>query len=402
MTTASHQPSGLATLWRACLNPGMAVLSLFDNRSRLCVLLAWFALPNVLNLLARVQLLPPPSSWIQAHLGAIWTTHLVLGIYAYLAAWRLYSGRLGRLSRLVQQLHEADFSRSGRAQLNAAAQHDDIAKGDDELSGMISTFNDSFERLNDLLRVLQSGAGVVRFATSQLASGNTDLTARNQQTNAGLQDIVQVISRYNLKLEASGQAVESVVDTVQSLRVQAAKHRTQLEQLRACMGELRAHSHDIEEIVSLIDSIAFRTNMLSLNASIEACKAGEMGRGFGIVAQEVRSLALRCAESSRKISTIVQRSSQGIDLGAAIADETERVASNTDHDINRIHQAVVEVAHLTRDGKDESATILREIRHLSEVTERNMHLVQQLATASKSLHAQGETLTAKVNEFRID
>ena len=297
--------------------------------------------------------------------------------------------RLGTMRKMVSAMEHADFSNRLRVD------------GHDEVAEMLGSMNASFDRLTELIRVVQSGASAVHFATEQLASGNTDLSDRNRRTIGGLQDVVASVARYATQLQACGAEVERMAETVQRLRLDSANSRKQMARLQERMDALRGHSQDISQIVNLIDAIAFRTNVLALNASIEASKAGEAGRGFAVVAQEVRQLAMRSADSSRKIADIVRRSTEDIDLGAAMAEEAGRAIQGSEGHIDEVHQAITGVAQLTREGEDESKVILSEIRGLSEVTERNTDLVNQLANASRALQTQGSTLTDKVNQFQL-
>ena len=325
----------------------------------------------------------------------LWTHALALGgmliavFYMAGALQHTTMRRMATLQRMVSAMEHADFSNRLRVD------------GHDEVADMLSSMNGSFDRLSELIRVVQDGASAVQFATEQLASGNTDLSDRNRRTIGGLQDVVASVARYATQLQACGAEVERMAETVQKLRMDSANSRKQMSRLQERMDALRNHSQDISQIVSLIDAIAFRTNVLALNASIEASKAGEAGRGFAVVAQEVRSLAMRSADSSRKIADIVRRSTEDIDLGAAMAEEAGRVIMGSEGHIDDVHQAITGVAKLTREGEDESKVILSEIRTLSDVTERNTDLVNQLANASRALQNQGSTLTDKVNQFQL-
>lgn len=323
------------------------------------------------------------------HVGALAGLMLLI---VYMAASLQYTmrRRLGAMKHMVEAMEHADFS------------HRLGVDGSDEVADMLQSMNGSFDRLAELIRVVQSGASAVQFATEQLASGNTDLSGRNQRTIGGLQDVVASVARYATQLQACGAEVDRMVETVHNLRLDSANSRKQMGRLQERMDALRAHSQDISQIVNLIDAIAFRTNVLALNASIEASKAGEAGRGFAVVAQEVRSLAMRSADSSRKIADIVRRSTDDIDLGAAMAEEAGRAIRGAEGHIDEVHQAIAGVAQLTREGEEESKVILTEIRSLSEVTERNTDLVNQLASASRALQTQGCTLTDKVNQFQLD
>jgi len=174
-----------------------------------------------------------------------------------------------------------------------------------------------------------------------------------------------------------------------------------VQRLQERMASLRGNSREIGEIVNLIDTIAFRTNILALNAQVEACKAGDAGRGFAVVAQEVRALATRSADSARKVGEIVARSTLEIEQSGALADETGQSIQEADAHVDAIHTAITGVAELTQQGDRQSAEILDEIKVLKDGTAKNQALVEQLAVASDALRGQGERLSHKVGLFKL-
>jgi methyl-accepting chemotaxis protein len=328
------------------------------------------------------------------HRSNVWFTALsalLLFTLGYLMAAYTVQARSRRKNILqqVNKMAEGDFS--GRV---------DVV-GEDDVAQTLQSINKSSMQICELLSTVLRGSAAIQHAAEQLSMGNNDLSERNRRTTLGLEDVVGAVARYASQLEACGKQIESVADTVQVLRCDAASNRKHMGRLQTRMNELRKHSRDIGEIVNLIDAIAFRTNILALNASIEASKAGEAGRGFAVVAQEVRALATRSAESSRQIADIVLRSTEDIDLGAALADETGRALQASDAHVDRIHQAISGVAQLTSEGERESAAILEGVRALSEVTHRNTSLVEQLALAGRSLQSQGSMLSDQVGQFRL-
>ena len=123
------------------------------------------------------------------------------------------------------------------------------------------------------------------------------------------------VARSVQQLTACGQQVEKVVGLVQSLRLESARNRKQMQRLRERMQSLRGKSQEIGEMVTLIDNIAFRTNVLALNASVEASKAGEAGRGFAVVASEVRALAQRSASAAKEIKDLITVSVEQVSDG---------------------------------------------------------------------------------------
>ena len=312
-----------------------------------------------------------------------------------LAAYLVYSFFLvmrGGLEKLNHQMH-----RMAQGDLSARPQ----ARGGDEVADTLHAMTTSLARLSDLLASVRQGVGAITQASHQIADGNVDLSARSRRSGEGLEQLVAAVTRYSEQLQTCSRRVESVVTTVQTLRLASVRNRRQVQRLQERMASLRGNSREIGEIVNLIDTIAFRTNILALNAQVEACKAGDAGRGFTVVAQEVRALATRSAESARKVSEIVSRSTREIEQGGALADETGLSIAEADAHVDTIHAAMTSVAQLTQQGDLESAQILDEIKVLKDGTAKNLTLVNQLAQASDALRGQGERLSHKVGLFKL-
>jgi methyl-accepting chemotaxis protein len=312
-----------------------------------------------------------------------------------LAAYLVYSFFLvmrGGLERLSQQMN-----RLAQGDLSARP----VPLGGDEVADTLHAMTVSLARLSDLLASVRMGVGAITQASNQIADGNADLSARSRRSAEGLGVLVGGVTRYSEQLQACARMVESVVTTVEALRLASVRNRKQVGRLQQRMTRLRSQSREIGEIVSLIDTIAFRTNILALNASVEASKAGEAGRGFAVVAQEVRALAARSADSARRVGEIVGRSTLEIEQSGALADEAGQSIQAADAHVDAIHQAMSRVAELTHAGDRESAEILDEIKVLKDSTAKNQALVEQLAVASDALRGQGERLSHKVGLFKL-
>jgi methyl-accepting chemotaxis protein len=314
---------------------------------------------------------------------------LLLSLYLLYTFFLVMSGGLTQLNHQMTRMAQGDLS----ARLTPL--------GLDEVAATLNAMTTALVRLSDLFASVRQGVGGVNQAAQQVATGNADLSQRNREISESLTLAVEGVARYSAQLEACGRQVESVVGTVQALRLESARNRKQMQRLRERMTALRSNSREIGEIVTLIDTIAFRTNILALNASVEASKAGESGRGFAVVAQEVRSLALRGAESARRIGVIVGRSTDDIDLGRALAEEAALSLAQADTHVDQIHVAMDDVAARTRSGEKESVLILEQLTQIKDRTGKNLHLVEQLATASDALRGQGERLAHNVGQFRL-
>lgn len=314
---------------------------------------------------------------------------LSVALYLLYTFFLVMRGGLRELHHQMNRMAHGDLSARPRP------------RGGDEVADTLAAMTTSLTRLSDLLASVRQGVVGVTQATQQVALGNADLRARNRVSADSLDAVVDGVTRYSTQLDACGRQIEAVVHTVQALRLESARNRKQMQRLRERMAGLRIKSREIGQIVTLIDGIAFRTNILALNASVEASKAGESGRGFAVVAQEVRSLALRGAESARRIGDIVSRSTEDIEQSGLLADETGKSMIEADLHVDTIHRAMDDVAMLTRSGGKESNAILEQVTALKDSTQKNLDLVDQLATASDALRGQGERLTHKIGQFQL-
>jgi methyl-accepting chemotaxis protein-1 (serine sensor receptor) len=321
--------------------------------------------------------------------------YVALALSSVLAVYMIYSFFLvmrGGLDKLSSQMdHMAQGDLSSRPQ----------ALGGDEVADTLRSMNTSLARLSDLLASVRQGVGAITQAAQQIAKGNTDLSARSGRSAEGLNELVASVMRYSEQLQACSRMVESVVTTVQALRLASVRNRKQMARLQDRMASLKVKSREINQVVGLIDSIAFRTNILALNAQVEACKAGEAGRGFAVVAQEVRALATRSADSARRVNDIVTASNLEIEQSSALADETSDSIHAADVHVDAIYGAMSSVAELTKKGDQESSAILAEVTVLKDTTAKNLALVEQLAVASDALRGQGERLSHKVGLFKL-
>lgn len=348
---------------------------------------------------AREQLLDEALRQVQrrhedARSGALAMAEL-LGICLLVAGYLGYTfflvmrGGLGALNQQMNRMAQGDLS-ARPAPL-----------GGDEVAATMLAMTTSLARLSDLLASVRHGVSAVTQASQQVALGNAELSQRNRKGADGLDGVAGSVHRYTEQLEACGREIDKVVASVQQLRLEAARNRKQTGRLQERLGSLRGRSREIGDIVRLIDAIAFRTNILALNASVEASKAGEAGRGFAVVAQEVRSLAMRSAESAKRIDEIIGRSTEDIERSGELADEAGRSLGALDEYIDGIHGSMQGVADLTRQGEHESATILEEVRRLQESSGKNQQLVEQLALAADALRSQGERLSQGIGQFTL-
>jgi methyl-accepting chemotaxis protein len=322
-------------------------------------------------------------------LGMLLVVALSAGAYMLFAFLRVTSGGLEVIHRQVMRLADGDLS----------ARPEPL--GRDEVAAALSGLSQSLNKLSDLMASVRQGVSAMNHATQEIARGNGALSTRNEKSTATIAQIVERVNGYSRQLEQTAGLVAETAHAVDALRLDAMRSHRHMDKLRERVQALQVNGRRIGEIAALMDGIAFRTNVLALNASIQASKAGEAGKGFAVVAQEVRALAMRSADSARSIHEIVAGSGEGIAQAYELATVTDQSLGDTYAHVERIHGVMNQVVTLTQGGQKAMEALVGDVQQLDASTRDNHRLVEQLAAASDALRRQGERLARKVSSFRL-
>ena len=251
--------------------------------------------------------------------------------------------------------------------------------------------------------IIDDVAGQVRVAktaTSEIAQGNNDLSARTEQAAASVEQTAASMEQMTATVKNNAHTAREASHLSDSASEAATKGGQAVAGVVKTMNDITHSSRKISEIIGVIDGIAFQTNILALNAAVEAARAGEQGRGFAVVAGEVRSLAHRSAEAAREIKTLINDSVERVESGCRQVDDAGRTMDDIVAQVRRVSSMIGEINTATVEQTSGIAQVAQAIGHIDQVTQQNAALVEQSSAASGSLSQQMARLADAVGVFR--
>ena len=167
------------------------------------------------------------------------------------------------------------------------------------------------------------------------------------------------------------------------------------------MADIKAGSSKISDIIRNIEDIAEQTNLLSLNAAIEAARAGEAGRGFSVVAEEVRSLAEESAKAAQNTAQLILKSIETVENGTNIANETAESLTHVVSNTSEINDIIAEIAEAAREQAAAIEQINTGFEQMSVAVTTNSMTAQESASSSEELAAQAQNLKGLISRFSL-
>lgn len=237
-----------------------------------------------------------------------------------------------------------------------------------------------------------ASATQVAQASLAMAEGATRQAASLEETSSSLHEMASMTQR-------NSENAQNAKALANEARQTADAGAAEMKQMKQAMGAIKGASVEIAKIIKTIDEIAFQTNILALNAAVEAARAGEAGLGFAVVAEEVRSLAQRCAgaarETAEKISASSDKSEQGVRISEKMAANLSAILEKT----RQLDERIGEIAQSSQEQSQGINELNSAVSGIDKITQANAALAQQSASASEELKAQAGRVRQAVDEL---
>jgi len=295
-------------------------------------------------------------------------------------------GALTEVMELMSRLSKGDLSKR-----IAGTYRGDLAKLKDDSNAMV-------DQLSQVIGQTADGMAVIKSATAQLAVGAQDLSQRTEEQVSSLEELSAAIREMSATVKQNSQ------NAVLASEIAAAAHRAAqgggdvANSATAAMGKIEDSSRHISDIIGLIDEIAFQTNLLALNAAVEAARAGDAGRGFTVVAQEVRALAQRSAQASKDIKGLIAVSGQQVKQGVDLVTKAGTTLGEIVISIKNVANIVAEIAQASQEQSANVNQLEDTVNQMETVTQKNASLVEETTATIGSVDDQVESV-ADVSAF---
>ncbi|MDX4037565.1 methyl-accepting chemotaxis protein [Aliarcobacter skirrowii] len=263
---------------------------------------------------------------------------------------------------------------------------------------LIKNINELRNAINDMLIkdkengiTLDNSSSELLKNVDKLNQSSNEAAASLEETAAALEEVTSSISNSNNKIAQMSQIASNVTNSA-SLGEKLANQTT------TAMDEINTQVNLVNEAIGVIDNIAFQTNILSLNAAVEAATAGEAGKGFAVVAQEVRNLATRSAEAAKEIKEIVERATVKANEGKSIATNMIEGYKNLNESINQTTSLIQDIASSSKEQQNAVIQINDAISLLDKKTQENAQIAGDTNSIAEKASLMAKKILENVNE----
>jgi methyl-accepting chemotaxis protein len=254
-------------------------------------------------------------------------------------------------------------------------------------------------QMKQIIEGLSRSSEQVSSASGQLSSASQGLAAGASQQASSLEETAAALEEMSSMTSQNAENAAQASSGAEQARNAARQGDAAMERMGEAMTKIKTSAEQTAEILKTIDEIAFQTNLLALNAAVEAARAGEAGKGFAVVADEVRALARRSAEAAKTTASLITASQQNAGLGAEASREVAAALHEIDASVERVTSLANEVAAACREQAQGITQVNGAVTQMDQVTQSTAAGAEESASASEELNAQAHELKSMVDQM---
>jgi len=304
--------------------------------------------------------------------------------------------------RLARQLGgEPAYAKEIASRIAAGDLTNRIALIRNDRSSMLYALHDMQGGLATTVSDIAASADAIATASGEISMGNQDLSQRTEQQAMALERTASSMEQLTSTVRQNADNAKQASTLANNASEIAEKGGEVVSRVVATMNEINDSARSIGDIIGVIEGIAFQTNILALNAAVEAARAGEEGRGFSVVAAEVRNLAQRSAAAAKEIKGLIGASVERVSNGSTLAQDAGQTMDEVVKAVKRVTDIMGEISAASSEQSAGIEEINLAVTQMDSGTQQNAALVEQATAAARSLDDQARGLKEMVGKFRL-
>jgi methyl-accepting chemotaxis protein len=309
---------------------------------------------------------------------------------------------IGSISSPMKEF-QAGLHRLGRSDFTVSVQ----ATGTDEFGEMGKALNEAmadlrgaFNQLKDNALQVASGSTQLSAASEQMAGASNEISNASEQQRSALEQVASAITQLSASIEQVSRRVQESRSQVERAEQAVDEGTAAGSASSLAMESIRASNAQMVQAVGVIQDIARQTNLLSLNAAIEAAKAGAQGKGFSVVAEEVRKLAERSGQAAREVATLITRTNEAVADGVGRVQDSVRVLASIRATTQAIASMTKEMETATGEQAGTSREITRQLDKVSGQVAQNSAATTQMSATIQEVNRTAADLARASEQLR--
>jgi methyl-accepting chemotaxis protein len=262
--------------------------------------------------------------------------------------------------------------------------------------------NSTINNINNILIEVHNSANLVSDGSKQLSESSQVLSQGTTEQASTIQEITSSMIQLSDQTKENALNANNTRELSQTVKENAIKGKNQMEDMLQSMEEINNSSSNISKIIKVIDEIAFQTNILALNAAVEAARAGQHGKGFAVVSEEVRNLAVRSASAAKETTELIENSISKVETGTKIANETANALNDIVLGVSKAFDLTDKIAKASNEQAIAISQTNDAVSQVSQVLNINSEKAETSANATKKLSKQSIILKKSLSKFSLD
>lgn len=258
----------------------------------------------------------------------------------------------------------------------------------------VATLRLTVERLNDTADQVERSSSQMSDSSQAIAQGSAEQAMAIEELAANVEGITQVVEENNESVLVANENTADVLAAVE-------RSNGQISRTVEVIGDIKTSTRNISQLANAIEDISFQTNILALNASVEAARAGDAGRGFAIVAEEIRRLATQVSEASRAADELAMRATASVESGSALIEDTSANMENAVAATEGVKEMMSAIAQASTQQLEAVTQIQESMDSLSDVVQENSAASEESAAIGEELANQARNLKQLIDRFTL-